>query len=489
MNRPVKIPFDRIIQIDRESRSAVYIQIAQQIVNAIQRGYLLVGSKLPGSRSLSEVLGVHRQTIVSTYEELELQGWVETLPNKGTFVLDPLKTPIKERPYKKLVSLERYPQKTGYSIHSSNLLDDPLVTTKGKIVVDDGQPDYRLSSLSSITSEYTAYLKRSANKKSIQQNVIGGSSYFKVQLSNYLNLNRGLHISSEHLFVTRSTELCLYVLSKVLIQKNDIVIVGSLSYYKANMILQEAGAKLVTIPIDEEGIDIDQLERYLQRHTIRAVYVNPNRHYPTTVSLSAARRIRLLQLAKEYQFVIIEDEFDMEIQYERSAILPLISGDIEGMVVYLGSFGKSLAPGFHSGFVVAPENLIIELRKHLSLMDYQGNAPLEQVLGMMIEEGNYDRFQRKLTKQYQERRDLFCFLLEKHWGKFIRFEKPSGGLAVWVSFKKKWSVRKFAQLLEKRGIEIPEHLLYQDRSNQGIRLGFGAKSILEINKIFKEFSN
>jgi GntR family transcriptional regulator/MocR family aminotransferase len=95
------------------------------------------------------------------------------------------------------------------------------------------------------------------------------------------------------------------------------------------------------------------------------LYLTPHHHYPTTVPLSAQRRIELLSLASQYGFAIVEDDYDFEFHYDNSAILPMASSDTDGMVIYVGSFGKSLAPGFRTGFIVAPENLMTEMRKYL----------------------------------------------------------------------------------------------------------------------------
>src|SRR5690606_12209374 len=145
---------------------------------------------------------------------------------------------------------------------------------------------------------------------------------------------------------------------------------------------------------------------------VRMVYVTPHHHYPTTVTLSAQRRISLLQLAREYGFVIVEDDYDYDFQYEQTAVMPLARGDIDGMVVCVGAFGKTLAPALQAGCVVAPDNLIAEMRKYLAIIDRQGDVIMEQALGEMIEEGEVHRHLKKSLKVYRERRDLFCEILE-----------------------------------------------------------------------------
>jgi len=135
-------------------------------------------------------------------------------------------------------------------------------------------------------------------------------SVFKTQLCNYLNVTRGFHINSNNLISTRSTEMSLYIVSQLLIKQNDVVLVGQLSHYASNTIFQEAGATIKTIPIDDDGLDVDYIKKHFIKNSIRCVYVCAHRHYPTTKTLSAERRLQLLELAKTYGFAIIEDDYD-----------------------------------------------------------------------------------------------------------------------------------------------------------------------------------
>lgn len=480
MTSPANIPFESFITIDRSSNTAVYLQITQQMINAIQRGYLLVGSRLPGTRILSSLLKVHRQTVVAVYAELEAQGWIEIRPNKGTYIIYQSAPKFTSKPYNQLVSLAKYPLKTGFSFKQSNILDDPFEHSDCLYSFNDGLPDYRLTQIENLSSLYSASLKRKINRKKLSATNREGSEYFRTQLGNYLNLSRGLHVSKQNILITRSTEMSLYIIAQVLISPDDIVLVGELSLFTANMIFQHAGANLQTVPVDQEGISVDYIKQLVQKKKIRCIYITPHHHYPTTVNLSASRRVELLQLAQQYGFAIIEDDFDFDFQYERSAIMPLASGDVEGMVIYLGSFGKSLAPGFKTGFVVAPNNLITELRKYMGIIDQQGDILMEQVLGEMIEEGNIHRHLKKSLYIYRERRDNICALLDQDFKDLISYRKPSGGLAVWTEWRLPLSLLKLSQACAKDDLFIPKNILYQNKDITAMRIGFGHLSIEEM---------
>ncbi|SHL13166.1 GntR family transcriptional regulator / MocR family aminotransferase [Chitinophaga jiangningensis] len=479
MGSPVSVPYESFVQIDRESATAVYIQIANQLVNAIQRGYVVPGTRLPGTRELSELLRLHRNTIVAAYEELDAQGWVESRPNKGTYVIgNPEAKPRKIRATEE-VPLVQYPTSTGFSFKKSSLLDSPFEHAACEYIFNDGTPDIRLTQVAHLSSLYSANMKRKSNHRKLGYYNHDGSEFFKRNLSNYLNVTRGLHISPNNLLITRSTEMSVYITSEILLSKGDIVLVGALSYFSVNMIFQKSGARIMPVPIDEEGIDVDAVRDICTRQTIRMLYITPHHHYPTTVTLSAQRRLALLNLSAEFGFIILEDDYDYDFHYDKSPVLPLASADKKGMVVYIGAFGKSLAPGFRTGFIVAPENLMVEMRKHLGIIDRQGDILMEQVLGEMIEEGEIHRYLKKSLKVYHERRNHFTSLLQQHLGDHLHFQQPSGGLAVWTEWKQPVNLFQLAKECAKNNLFIPKTLLYQHRQLSGMRLGFGHMTLKE----------
>ena len=486
MNSPVEIPYQSFIKIDRNSNVAIYMQITNQLINAIQRGFLSVGTKLPGTRSLSKFLEVHRNTIVAVYDELFAQGWVESLPNKGTFIIG--KNEEKPVDFNEIsqINLKNYPKTTGFSFKTSNILDNPFEHSNCQFVFNDGIPDIRLTQIDQHSRIYSSILKRKAHK--IGHYNQDGSEFFKKNLSQYLNLSRGLPISIHNLLITRSTEMSIYIVSEILLSKDDTVLIGSLSYFSVNMILQKAGVKIITIPIDNEGINVEEVRNICKNHKIRMLYITPHHHYPTTVTLSAQRRLELLNLANEFGFIILEDDYDYDFHYEKSPILPLASADTNGMVIYIGSFGKSLAPGFRTGFIVAPENLMTEMRKYLGIIDRQGDILMEHVLGEMIAEGEINRYLKKSIKIYQERRDYFIHLIQENLGNFLTFEKPSGGLAIWTEWQIPINLMQLSRNCAKNHLFIPKTLLYQNKELTAMRLGFGDLNFDEMEKSIDIFS-
>lgn len=471
MYSPDKDLLLNIISPNKNSTTALYIQIAQQLINAIQRGYLPVGTLLPGTRILSNWLQIHRNTAVAVYDELASQGWVEIVANKGTFVLNP----VKQKPSTQTISIpysENYPTHTGFRFHESIHLASPYETITTEYAFNDGSTDIRLHSKNQYARWYTAALKRASILK--KEKTLGEkASFFETQLCNYLNATRNLHIAPKNLLATKSTEMSLYLIAQLLLKPNDVVLVGSLSHFAANMIFQQAKATIKTIPVDAYGLDVDYIKKHFIKNSIRCVYCTPQRHYPSTQSLSAQRRLALLQLAKEYGFAIIENDYDYDFQFDAAPTLPMASADTHGLIIYIGTFGQVLFPSFETGFIVAPANFINEAKNYSNMIDPQNDVIKEQIIAEMIHEGEIHRQVKKMALLYKERRNTMCALLNEHFGSLITYHKPNGGLALFIEFKKHISLVKLAAIMHQNHVTLPKNILYQTKNTCGIRLGFG----------------
>ena len=487
MNSPVSKLLKQLIHLEKSNATAIYIQAAQQIINAIQRGYLTEGDWLPGTRTFSQLFKLNRNTVVAIYDELASQGWVEIVHNKGACVLVPeQKTVAIKATTQRIDQVHKYARTTGFPFRPSFNLASTREHNQEKYSINDGQPDLRLHPTHQFSKWYSASMKRKSLISKWNQTSLSSYSAFEIQLCNYLNATRGFHIKSRNLMSTRSIEMSLYIVSQVLLQPKDLVLVGDLSNYAANMIFQQSGAIIRTIPIDEDGIDVEYIRKHFIKDSIRCVYVCAHRHYPTTRGLSAERRLQLMQLAKDYQFAIIEDDFDYDFQFDGSAMLPMASSDANGVIIYLGKLGQSLFPSFQTGFVIAPENLISEAKNYLKILDSQGDLIQEQMLSELIYEGEMHRLIKKNIIIYKQRRDFLCECLTEHFKELVLWEKPSGGLALWLRFEPKISLIKLAHQAQKLDLFLPKRILYQDKSTCCIRFGFGDLNEVEIEITVKK---
>lgn len=472
------------IRIEKSSTNAIYVQIAQQIIQLIQRGYLEAGSLLPGTRIVATTIGIHRKTAVAVYEELAAQGWVISIPNKGTFIVTP-ENNTKIKAIHQHNKSETFSKETGFPFEASFNLAPSETEFETEFIANDGQPDIRLHPISQFSKWYGAAMKRKSLVSKWQQSG-NAHTQFEHQLCNFLNASRGFAIQPKNSLSTRSSEMSLYLIAQLLIRPKDVVLVGNLGNYLANMVFQQAGATIKTLPVDANGLQVNAIEELAKKNNIRCVYLNSNRHYPTTTTFSAERRLQLLALAKKLRFAIIEDDFDYDFQFDGPPVLPMASSDNDGLIIYLGKIGQSLFPSFQIGFVIAPENFILEAKNYLLMIDSKGDLIQEQVLAALIHEGEIHRLLKKNTLVYKKRRDNMLRALKHHFGNAITIEKPSGGLALWIQFTTPISLVQLAEETKKMGVFLPKTLLFQDKSNCAIRLGFGHWNEEEIEVVVEK---
>jgi GntR family transcriptional regulator / MocR family aminotransferase len=229
---------------------------------------------------------------------------------------------------------------------------------------------------------------------------------------------------------------------------------------------------------------VDEIEKICRRKKIKALYVTSHHHYPTTVTLTASRRVKLLSLSEKYGFIIIEDDYDYDFHYLSSPILPLISGDAKGMVIYIGTLSKTIGPGIRTGYVIAPENLITELCRVRQLIDTQGDSIMELALAEMFQDGTIKRHMKKALNEYHRRRDFMCSLLSEKLSDVIDFRIPDGGLAIWAKFRKSVPLPPLAEKMRSKGVIISNGLIHNNTriTLNATRMGFGWMNEREAQK-------
>ena len=475
------LPYKSLLTIDREAATPVFLQLSDQLNQLIRAGTLSPGQQLPGSRQLATLLGLNRQTIVAAYDEGLAQGWLVSRIGSGTYVATHI-ADIKPQVLKPESKQAKWSEKStvnslpGYAFESPDFLARPVLTQSAGLRLDDGFPDVRLAPMDELSRAYRSYFRWGNPQQHFGYGDTKGHPLLREQLSLYLNETRGLRTTPDNVLITRGSVMGLHLACQTLLRPGDVAVTGETTYAGASMNIQKTGTSLLTVSVDEYGIDVDVLERICQKQRIRLVFVTPHHHYPTTVTLRADRRVRLLQLAEQYGFVILEDDYDYDFHYLSRPILPLASADPNGMVVYVGSLTKSVAPAFRVGYVVAPSALIDELARLRRIIDRQGDQMLEFAIGQLFKTGVMKRHFRKALRTYHARRDYFCDLLTSKLGQVLQFTKPDGGMAVWATFDPEIDMESLAQRAGHEGLFMANGLSHNPPGKclNGTRLGFAS---------------
>ncbi|MBC7450018.1 MAG: PLP-dependent aminotransferase family protein [Cytophagales bacterium] len=469
------IPFQKLLAIDKDASVPLYLQISKGFIRLIKEGSLKRNSKIPGSRLLSVTLDVHRKTVVAAYEELQLQGWIYTEASKGSYVSETIPE-ITPKAYHPLQSVKK--KKAGFEFKQSEVLHSNVYKASTLLEINDGMPDIRLAPMDSLARAIRSVLKGERGKQSLSYNDIEGSIHLRTELCSYLNESRSFDFTSDNIFITRGTIMGLYLSLSVLLKKGDHVIVAETGYRSVNLTIQHLGGNLIKVPVDENGLNVEAIEKICKKKKIRAIYVTPHHHYPTTVTMSPDRRMGLLAVAEKYNIVILEDDYDYDYHFSHSPYLPLATYDPAGLVIYIGSFSKTFSPAFRVGYITAPENFIQEIAKLRRIIDRQGDSILEHAMAELFKGGEIKSHLKKSHSAYKERRNVFCEQLQHIAKDRMEFIIPEGGMAVWTAFDKKIPLPSLAKEAASKGLFISDGSSF---GNNCTRLGYTSLSVEEID--------
>lgn len=479
------------LNLDLESArdEPVFLRIARAISEDVRRGRLRPGDPLPGSRTLAQTLAVHRNTVLAAYRELEAEGWISTTQARGTFVSRALPDPA-PRPFARAAGPRAsIPERPGFDLPDQPPAPEQPRATKGVLWMGGGVPDVRLVPTAALARAYRRALRMHA-RTLLEYADPRGHPRLRQALAGMVSKVRGLAASTENVLVTRGSQMALDLLARTLVTPGDVVAVEELGYRPAWEALRHAGARIVPLAVDEEGMDMAALERLVRAQRVRAVYVTPHHQYPTTRVLSAARRLRLLELARAQRFAVIEDDYDHEFHYDGRPILPLASADRHGVVVYVGTLSKILAPGLRIGFAVAPSALIERLSGLRAMTDRQGDHAVEVAVAELLEDGEVQRHARRARRVYQTRRDLLAGALRRTFGEALAFDVPSGGMGLWARTDDEIDTDAWIKQGRERGVFAfaGSWFAFDRKPKPFIRLGFAALNESELREAVRRLA-
>lgn len=456
------------------SRLPVFMQIVQKIIEEIQAGRLAPSSPMPSSRQLASNLSVNRKTVIMAYEELIAQGWLSSAARSQTFVSPDLpSSPVNPAP----ANATNHPPSARATAAAAF-----VPPQDGVIHFSDGMPDTRLIPHSIIARAFRHSLLHADKNHCLGYGDPRGMFALRSSISDMLNMERGLYATPDNICIVRGSQMGIFLAARVLVQPGDHVVTESLTYPPARDAFRSCGARILSVGLDEHGLKVDELEQLCKTTPIRAVYVTPHHQFPTTVTMTAERRLKLLMLAETYDFHIIEDDYDHEFHFTNHPILPLASNDRQNRVIYVGSLSKVLAPALRIGYLVASDSVIERCGREILLIDRQGNSVTEQTVSGLINSGELRHHIRKTFKIYSERRNTLQRLIHEHLAHDVDFKQPVGGLAFWVLLREE---RKMTSLLEhakqhKVGLLPATNFAMDQPAPAALRLGFGNLDIEEI---------
>lgn len=477
MLRPLPLALGQAI--DTSSNTPAYMQIIAAIIRDIESGRLAPGTYLPSSRELAANIGVNRKTIVLAYDELIAQGWLTSAGTRGTLV-----SPVYPDPMRKPSRLPTLPAATGridYRVLPPP--ERPLALAAGSgLKLDEGAPDGRLFPAKVLASAYRDAVGTKAGADTFAYRDPLGLPELRDSVAEMLRSQRALNVTAENVCITRGSQNGIFLTAQALIRPGDHVIVEALTYEPAVAAFAMLGAKVHAVALDEQGIDVGAVEAVCRRHRIRALFLTPHHQFPTTVTLRPMRRLRLLDLARQFGFAILEDDYDHEFHFASQPLLPMAAYAPEH-VIYIGSLSKLLLPALRVGYVVGPPQLLRSLAHGISLTDGMGNIVTEKATAALISNGELRRHARRVRQVYAERRLRFAQRLREALGHKVQFDLPNGGLAFWLRFpgRSMDEIEDNARTLNLR-FAASRSFMASDDADRGLRIGFASLDDEEATK-------
>jgi GntR family transcriptional regulator/MocR family aminotransferase len=408
----------------RKNAAPLYRQIAEGIDRDVASGRFRPGERLPSTRVLAHQLGVARRTVRAAYTELEREGWVVCTPRSGVFIADAL--PKRDG----AVRARQAARTPGYD-HQRVVLPPRPISPRARFDLLGGVPAFGSAPTAELARAVRRSLAHDRAHALLDYGEAHGHERLREAVATWLARTRGLNAKADAIHVVRGAQNGLYLAGRALLAPGDRVAVEEYLHPAMSALLRLLKVEMVPIPLDEDGMQIDGLEPLDGQRAIRAVYLTPHHQLPTTVTLSAERRGRLLELARRRRWMIFEDDYDHEFQYAGPPVLPLAYMDRHGTVIYVGTLSKVVAPGLRLGFVVAPPPVVGRIGEYRRYVDVQGDQILERAVAELLEDGEIERHTRRMLRIYRARRDALCDALRAELPA-LRFTPPGGGMAVWA---------------------------------------------------------
>lgn len=390
------------IRLNRESSTPLHVQISQALAQAIDSGQLTPDSRLPSVRSLAKTLGVNTITIVTAYRELEHQGYAWSRTGSGTFV--------RSAP----------PVETARQI---------FIPHQG-INFASATPTPEIFPVQDFKRLINLVLDRDGGHAFGYQESQGWPP-LREAMQQYLAGN-GISTQVENIHIISGAQQGIDLAAKILVRQGDTIFVEGPTYHGAIASFQSRGARIVSIPLEVDGPDLAALKEELRRQRPKLFYVMPNFQNPTGYSYSEHKKQALLDLAREFNFTLVEDDYLSELSFPGEKISrPLKVMDSGNQVIYIKSFSKILMPGLRLGLLAAPASLNLELDAAKQFSDISSSGLLQRTLDLYLREQSWHQHLQDVGKIYAARYQTATKALARHLPQ-LKYVPPGGGLHCWL---------------------------------------------------------
>lgn len=451
-------------ELNRKSRIPLYVQLVTQAREMIARGALKAGDRLPANRELARQLNVNRNTVITAYSELEADGLIESHVGRGTFI-----TAVAENRRKAETATKTEPSPVMWNTLMISTQRDRWLNSllgsqqpRNTISLAHGLPQAELFPLDDFRRSVDRVLRKEG-RELLQLGLSGG--YFPLQeyLSSQVAM-AGIKATPEEILITNGCQQSLDLIRRVFIDSGDEVAIENPTYPGAISVFCVTNARFVSVPVGEAGMDLDALEDILSQRRPKLIYTIPTYHNPTGARMDMSARRRLLDIAIRYRVPIIEDDIYSELHYDGPVHPSLKAMDQHGVVISINSFSKIGFPGLRVGWIVAPRVVIEQLNITKQNADLHASLLSQAAIYEFSRHGLLAKHVRRVRRAFAERRDAMLEALKRYFPEEATWNKPSGGMAIWVRLPEQINTSEILLHAAERGVTFsPGEHFYSTR--------------------------
>lgn len=485
------------LKINRESTIPIYLQISKGIRDLILSGLLPAGYRLPPERKLAEELQVNRSTVLNAYRELKADGLVDSHVGRGTEVSqgefiddgDNDSPQVAEGPVIHPMPWEQLFCEATLRMQDTTVRD--LLRMAGRedmILFAAGVTVPGIDSLDALERIQADVLK-SHGHRTVQHQPTEGFYPLRESISQLMK-KRGITASAEDTMVLSGSQQGLDLIARAFLDPGDIVFVEEPTFFSAIHIFKAAGARIIGIPIDKDGMRTDVLDMMLKRFKPKIIYTIPDFQNPSGAVMSLERRKELLSLAHRNQIIILEDDPYGLLRYEGRPLPALKALDGYGNVLYLSTFSKLLFPGFRVGWVSAPREVLHRLTIMKQTADLHTSSLPQLIFDHFLRENLLDEHLEKANKENCRRRDMLLAELRDANLDAMSWNEPQGGLYLWCRLPDGMlQTRLLARAVENGVSFVPGNTFYSvNPTGNYIRLNFTYPNPSQIREGVRRFA-
>ena len=451
-----------LIQLNKTSLTPLYAQLYEEMKEAIIRGDLLVGTKLPSKRKLAEFLSISQTTIELAYAQLVAEGFISSVSRRGFFVEEVAELAYVEQPREIADELESVKPSYSIDFHSG-----------------------RIDTSAFPFNQWRKYAKDVLDESSRDLLLLGhpqGDLELRQEIASYLYSSRGVRCAPQQIILGSGTEQLMPLLIRLL-GKQSVYAIENPGYPLTHHIFENHDRSVIPIPVDSDGMNVNELEKT----DASVAYVTPSHQFPTGAILSASRRVQLLNWAsaKEGRY-IIEDDYDSEFRYIGKPIPSLQGIDQSERVIYISTFSKSLMPSLRMAYLVLPMHILQEYRKTFPY--YSSTVPrLDQhVLAQFMNAGHFSKHLNRMRKIYRKKLEKLTSSLADY-APLVQISGEQAGMHIVLTIDLEKTDKELVELALNQGIRVYARSEYMVTSNDQsskpqILLGFGGFLETEIEK-------